>query len=160
MVTCGKLKAEQAGEISEILAHDLRNYPMDWVEDAIRQHKEESPFWPSLSDLMKFIRPRVEWQRRASERKRREEEIARYKANEAPEDPQEIRTAAAEKWRQEGRARLEELSQEQEKEEQEWKPPSRGKMLASVRRIAEFERASGDPKRIAVANKMMEGITP
>lgn len=168
MITAGKLDADRAAELGLMLSHDLRNYPLDWVDDAIRQHREDSPFWPALSDLMKFIKPKVERHYREAERRKLDEKIAREKAGLPPEEPAEIRAAAAQEWREWGRADLEKRGIDAEermihpnvrkrrKIEKQKAAPTKGQMVASLKRIADFERERGNE---ALAEKLLEPLT-
>ena len=120
MVTSGKLKAEQLADLETSLAHDLRNYPMDLVENALREHKENSPFWPSLSDLMKHIKPRLDHRHRMERFQSREvwtpstphtkKEAGHFTsiaiAAGLQDEPQEVRTAAVSGWKDGGAKRL------------------------------------------------------
>ena len=127
MVATGKLSASQADELGELLAHDIRNYPLGWIEYAIQQHRKKSAFWPSLSDLMQWIQPRVEHERRMRRHEKRDKAwIADapkvtgggLKQLAAPEgfkvDPPGVREAAVSDWKANGAKELEALAKEAE----------------------------------------------
>ncbi len=55
MVATRRLTADQAKTLVPMLEQDLAEYPPEEVIEALKRHREESPFWPALSDLLSLI---------------------------------------------------------------------------------------------------------
>ncbi len=88
--------------VVDIRANDLKGYPADVVDFAISEHRKKSSFWPALADIQPFIDALMT--RRERERERLKHADRAWVPDEEEkfiEDPKEVRTAAAEKWRNE-----------------------------------------------------------
>lgn len=110
MVRTGQLQADDADDSVTLLANDLAKYPIQWIDDAILAHREQSPYWPKLCDLMASIQPR----RLAAEAQMaREERFAAQKDDEGwVDDPKNVRQEAVSAWWEVERPKMEMALQE------------------------------------------------
>ena len=89
MVATGKLSSSEADQLSGLLARDLCDLPGNLIASAIQKHRQSSPFWPALSDIMKHIQPTLDAQAAAQMREQRRNQA--YYSNRPPkvETPEE-----------------------------------------------------------------------
>lgn len=101
------------------LAEKLHGYNAADVLEAFEKHQKSSPFFPDLSDLMKFIQPRIDHRIRMAEYERRNRPWIPDGANSnrgdfqrlaittgLQDEPQEVRTAAVASWKDGGAQKL------------------------------------------------------
>ena len=105
LIATGKLSEQNASSLIDVLAEDLKIYPEGWVEKAIQGHRKTSPFWPSLSDMMKFIVPLENARRSKRARSKQDQKtyaFMAWNADSPPPTPEAQKNAAAlvEKFRQ------------------------------------------------------------
>lgn len=91
-VNRGTIDDLQAETEIDILVKDLKRYPLEPLQKAVRYHRENSNFFPGLADLMKGLKIHMEPLYREAERLR----VFTRKRDEAyVEPPLEVRQAGA-----------------------------------------------------------------
>jgi hypothetical protein len=94
LVATGKMAKTKSGDLIGILASDLTGTPIDLVQSALRQHKRKSPFWPAVSDLMKFIDESLAARHAEQKLADQERELFITRQSEEPEQTQAERSDA------------------------------------------------------------------